>query len=132
MCDYRRLNSQTRSWSMPLPFISDLQQQLGPSRFFAMMDITSGFYNVPMKQEDREYTAFCFRNLGLFEWLVMPMGLKNSPATFTWLQEMVFPPLLWNHVVKIFIDDLCVVARTFEELLTNLQKVLRRLIWAGL
>jgi hypothetical protein len=60
--------------------MSDLQQQLGRAHYFAIMDITSGFHNVPMKEEHKPYTAFCLRNLGLFEWLVMPMGLKNAPA----------------------------------------------------
>lgn len=87
--DYRKLNEATRSWSMPLPYMSDLQQQLDRARYFATMDIASGFYNVPMKAEHRQYTAFCLRNLGLFEWLVMPMGLKNAPATFTRLQLRV-------------------------------------------
>lgn len=117
---------------MPLPFMSDLQQQLGQARFFAMMDIISGFYNVLMKREHREYTAFCFRNFGLFEWLVMPMGLKKSPATFTRLQEIVFPPLEWGESMKIFIDDICVFARTLPELAQYLDRVLKRLIWAGL
>jgi hypothetical protein len=132
VCDYRRLNSQTRAWSMPLPFMSDLQQQLGQARFFAMMGITSGFYNVPMKREHREYTAFCFRNLGLFEWLVMPMGLKNSSATFTRLQEIVFPPLEWSDILKVFIDDMCVFSKTLPEFKVYLDRVSKRLIWAGL
>jgi hypothetical protein len=71
------------------------------------MDIASGFYNDPMKPEHRPYTASCLRNLGLFEWLAMPMGLKNAPATFTRLQEFVFPPLGWSTCLKIFIDDMC-------------------------
>jgi hypothetical protein len=65
--DYRKLNNATRSWSMPLPFMSDLQQQLDQARYFTTMDIASGFYNVPMKAEHISYTALCLRNLGLFE-----------------------------------------------------------------
>jgi hypothetical protein len=132
VCDCRQLNLHTRAWSMPLPFMSDLQQQLGQARFFAMMDITSGFYNVPMKREHREYSAFCFRNLGLFEWLVMPMGLENLPATFTRLQEIVFPPSEWSDILKVFIDDMCVFLKTLPELKVYLDRVLKRLIWAGL
>jgi hypothetical protein len=74
---------------MPLPYMSNLQQQIGQAHYFVIMDITSGFYNVPIKEEHKTYTAFCLRNLGLIEWLVMPMGLKNAPATFPRLQEMI-------------------------------------------
>jgi hypothetical protein len=55
------------------------------------MDITKGFWNVPISPESHKYTAFTLQNIGLFEYLVMPMGLKNSPATFARLCEFVFP-----------------------------------------
>jgi hypothetical protein len=132
VCDCRKLNDLTRPWSMPLPYMSDLQQQLGRTHYFAILDITSGFYNVPMKEEHKPYTAFCLRNLGIFEWLVMPMGLKNSPATFTRLQVMIFPPLEWSEFLKIFKDDLCVFADSIGDLAERLDRVLGRLIWAGL
>jgi hypothetical protein len=130
--DYRKLNDLTRPWSMPLPYMSDLQQQLERAHYFAIMDITSGFYNVPMKEEHKPYTPFCLRNLGLFEWLVMPMGLKNAPATVTRLQEMIFPPLEWSEFLKIFIDDLSVFADSIGDLAERLDRVLGRLIWARL
>jgi hypothetical protein len=80
-----------------------------------------------MKEEHKPYTAFCLRNLGLFEWLVMPMGLKNAPATFTRLQEMIYPPLEWSEFLKIFIDDLCVFADSIGDLAERLDRVLGRL-----
>jgi hypothetical protein len=117
---------------MPLSYMSDLQQHLGRAHYFAKMDITSGFYNVSMKEEHKPYTAFCLRNLGLFEWLVMPMGLKNAPATFTRLQEMIFPPLKWSEFLKIFVDDLCIFTDSIGDLAERLDRVLERLIWAEL
>jgi hypothetical protein len=85
-----------------------------------------------MKAEHIPYTAFCLRNLGLFEWLVMPMGLKNAPATFTRLQETIVPPMDWAAFLKVFIDDMCVFANSISELASYLDRVLSRLIWAGL
>jgi hypothetical protein len=117
---------------MPLPYMSDLQQHLGQTHYFATMDIISGFYNVPMKPEHRQYSAFSLRNLGLFEWLVMPMGLKNAPATFTRLQQIVFPPLEYGDFLKVFIDDMCVYAHSVHDLAQYLNIVLSRLVWAGL
>jgi hypothetical protein len=74
---------------MPLPAIEDVFQKLGESELFCVMDITKGFWNVPISPESRKYTAFTLRNIGLFEYLVMPMGLKNSPATFARLCKLV-------------------------------------------
>jgi hypothetical protein len=62
----------------------------------------------------------------------MPMGLKNAPATFTCLQEMIFTPLEWSEFLKIFIDDLCVFADSIGHLAEWLDRVLGRLIWAEL
>lgn len=46
---------------------------------------------------------------------MMPVGLKNSPATFTRLQELAIPPVVSNRILKICTDDMCVVAKTFDE-----------------
>jgi hypothetical protein len=116
---------------MPLPFMTDLQQKIARFKYFATMNVTSGFYNVPVKPEHRPYTAFCLRNIGLFEWLVMPMGLKNTPATFTRLQQIVFPPHEFQWL-EVFIDDLCLGADSILELADRLDRVLERLAWAGM
>jgi hypothetical protein len=79
---------------MPLPTIEDVFQKPGESKLFCVMDITKGFWNVPISPESRKYMAFTLRNIGLFEYLVMPMGLKNSPATFARLCELVFHKIL--------------------------------------
>lgn len=85
-----------------------------------------------MKSGHRQYTAFCLCNLGLFEWLVMLMGLKNAPALFTRLQDIVIPPLYLAAFLKVFLDDMCVFANSIPELAVYLDCVLARLIWAGL
>jgi hypothetical protein len=68
---------------MPLPAIEDVFQKLGESELFCVMDITKGFWNVPISPESRKHTAFTLRNIGLFEYLVMPMGLRNSPVVLS-------------------------------------------------
>jgi hypothetical protein len=60
------------------------------------------------------------------------MGLKNAPATFTRLQEFVFPPLDWSSFLKDFIDDMCIFADSIPELARYLDRFLSRVIWAGL
>jgi hypothetical protein len=68
------LNQRCRDWKMPLPASEDVFQKLGESELFCEMDITKGFWNVPISSESRKYTVFTLRNIGLFEYLVMPMG----------------------------------------------------------
>jgi hypothetical protein len=128
----RILNSRCRDWKMPLPAIEDVFQKLGDAGLFCVMDITKGFWNVPISESSRKYTAFTLRNIGLFEYLVMPMGLKNSPATFVRLCQLVFPREDFKTFLQCFLDDLCVFCKGFEELLPALDKVLARVIFANL
>jgi hypothetical protein len=113
--DLRILNSRCRDWKMPLPAIEDVFQKLGNAGLFCVMDITKGFWNVPIAESSRKYTAFTLRNIGLFEYLVMPMGLKNSLATFVRLCELVFPPEDFKTFLQFFLDDLCVFCTDFKE-----------------
>jgi hypothetical protein len=130
--DLRLLNQRCRDWKMPLPAIEDVFQKLGESELFCVMDITKGFWNVPISPESRKYTAFTLRNIGLFEYLVMPMGLKNSPATFARLCELVFPSQDFKDFLQCFLDDLCIFCRDFKSLVRALDKVLERIIFANL
>jgi hypothetical protein len=118
---------------MLLPAIEDVFQKLGESTLFCVMDITKGFWNVPISPELRKYTAFTLRNIGLFEFLVMPMGLKNSPATSARLCELVFPSQDFKDFLQCFLDDLCIFCRDFKSLVAALDKVLpERIIFANL
>ena len=130
--DLRELNNRCLDWKLPLPAIEDLLHKLGQSDLFCVMDITRGFWNVPLTPSSRKYTAFALRNIGLFEYLVMPMGLKNAPATFVRLCELVFPREEFDVFLQVFIDDLCCHARGLPELAQRLDRVLERVIWANL
>jgi hypothetical protein len=117
---------------MPLPAIEDVFQKLGKSELFCIMDITKGFWNVPISSESRKYTAFTLRNIGLFEYLVMPLGLKTSPATFARLCKLVFPSHDFKDFLQCFLDDLCIFCREFKSLFKALDKVLEQIIFANL
>ena len=80
--------------------------------------------------KDREKTAFCTPE-GLFEFNVMPFGLCNTPATFQRLMDSVLVGLHWKNCLM-YIDDIVVIGKSFDDHLCNLQQVLERLRQAGL
>ncbi len=86
--DYRELNSVTKSDLFPLPRIDDLLDQLGKSRFFSTLDLASGYWQVQVHPNSMEKTAF-ITHQGLYEFMVMPFGLRNAPAVFQRLMQQV-------------------------------------------
>ena len=85
---------------------------------------------VEIDANDRPKTAFCTTE-GLFQFRVMPLGLCNAPATFQRLMDLVLSGLQWSRCL-VYLDDIIVLGRSFEEHLANLQAVFDRLREAGL
>ena len=128
--DYRQLNSVTKTDVFPLPRVDDSLDQLANSCFFTTLDLASGYWQVLVDANSREKTAFVTHS-GLYEFSVMPFGLKNTPATFQRLMETVLAGLIRNVCLD-YLDDIIVTGKTFSEHLDNLRKVLTRLREAGL
>ena len=81
---------------MNLPRIDDLLDKLKDAKIFTALDATSGYWGCCMHEEDIEKTAFLTWTHGLLEWVRMPMGLKNSGATYQRMLQQVLGPLLWE------------------------------------
>ena len=81
-------------------------------------------------EDDRAKTAFCTTE-GLYQFRVMPFGLCNAPATFQRLMDLVLSGLQWAHCL-VYLDDVIILGRSFEEHIQNLGLVLQRLRAAGL
>lgn len=79
--DFRLLNARTIKDAHPLPHQADVLVALGGNAFFSAMDLTSGYYNVEVHEDDRRFTAFT-SPFGLYEYNRNPCGICNSPATF--------------------------------------------------
>ena len=124
--DYRRLNQLTIPDSHPLPRIDDTLDALGGSCWFSTLDLKSGFHQVSIAEEDRPKTAFSIPGSGLWQWRVLPFGLINSPSVFERLMERVFSGLTFL-ILLIYLDDIIVYSKTFEEHLENLRVVFERL-----
>ena len=92
--------------------------------------MTSGYYQVAIKEEDIPKTAFATRH-GLWEFVAMPFGLTNAPATFQRLMELAMRGLQWTSCL-IYLDDVIIYGRTFQEHTERLQQVLDRIRSANL
>ena len=128
--DYRRVNDLTIKDAYPLPRIDDSLEQLSGKKWFSTLDLCSGYWQVAVEEADRPKTAFATRQ-GLYQFRVMPFGLANAPATFERLMERVMNGLQWD-ICLVYLDDIIVSGKSFEEMLENLQKVFDRLREAGL
>ena len=128
--DYRKLNDVTRKDAYPLPRIDETLDALSGAKIFTTLDLASGYWQVEVDDADREKTAFTTRH-GLFEFQVMPFGLCNAPGTFQRLMEFVLAGLQWQTCL-VYLDDVIVYGRDFDEHLERLREVFERLRQAGL
>jgi len=124
--DYRKLNEMTIRNSYPLPLISELIDRVKGAKFFTKLDLKSAYNLVRIKEGDEYKTAFRTR-YGHFEYLVMPFGLKNAPATFQHFINDVLSDYLDNFVIS-YIDDILIYSNSLEEHHEHVKKVLKKLL----
>ena len=128
--DYRRLNAVTVKDKYPLPRTDDILEAVAGKKFKSTLDMTSGYWQLRIKEEDKKKTAFQTRD-GLYEWNTMPFGLTNAPATFQRAMNDVFHDILWQYVIA-YLDDIIVYSDTFEDHLLHLTNVFQRIRKANL
>ena len=130
MCvDYRRLNAASLSDAYPMPKIEDLIDGLGKAKFITTLDLSRGYWQVPMVEGARHLTAFT-TPFGLHQFWVMPFGLKGAPATFQRLMDTVLQGL--QGFSAAYIDDLAIHSDSWDHHLRHVRTVLQRLREAGL
>lgn len=95
------------------------------ARFFAVMDLTMGFYQAPLHKDSRRYTTFSTW-MGTYEWQRVAMGLKGAPSWFQQQLETKVLAGLIHNICEIYIDDIIIYADTYEEYLANIEAVLAR------
>lgn len=122
--DFRRLNDVTISDAYPLPNINEFLMELQGANYITIVDLAKGFHQVRMKEEDAHKTAFSF-DYGHYEFIRMPFGLKNSPATF---QRGLDRALLGTQGINAFcyIDDAIVISNDLTDHKTKLEAVFNR------
>ena len=114
--DYGALNSKTHRDAYPLPRIEEALDALKGAKYVCSLDLTHGFHQVPLAEEDIEKTAFRVGTGGLYEYTRMPFGLCNAPATFMRLMDHMLGDQNFQTVLT-YLDDILVFGATFEETL---------------
>jgi len=128
--DYRRLNLVTYKDSYRLPLIDNCLNALSGSSWYNTLDLRSGYYNIPIAEEDRDKSAFITRS-GCYRFTVMPFGLTCTPSVFQRLMDFVLCGLSYLTCL-VYLDDIVVFGRSFDEQLERLDEVFRQIRKANL
>ena len=120
--DYRRVNQITIKDSYPLPHIEETIGQLSGSSYFSKMDMKSGYFQLPINEKDKAKTAF-ITSRGLWEFNVLPQGLKNSPPSFQRVLNNLLANGRWDFCL-IYLDDIIIYSKSFNEHCQHLNDVL--------
>jgi hypothetical protein len=111
--DYRKLNSLTKKETFPLPELDDTIERLGSAKIFSSLDMGNAFWQIPLEEDSREYSAFVTAR-GLWQYTRMPYGLCNAGATF----QRLMSKILWNvtarygNLILCYIDDILIATNT--------------------
>ncbi|KAL2228329.1 UNVERIFIED_CONTAM: Retrovirus-related Pol polyprotein from transposon [Sesamum indicum] len=124
-CDYRALNKITVKNKYPIPLVADCFDRLSRAKYFTKIDLRSGYWQVRIKEGDEAKTTVVTW-YGAFEFLVMPFGPTNAPATFSTLMNQVLHGFLDEFVV-VYLNDIVIYSRTLVEHVDHLRQVLTRL-----
>lgn len=112
-----------------MPNTNDEIQRVAGHKYYAFLDLENGFWHIKMNEKDCEKTTFV-TPFGIYEWLVMPFGLCNAPATFQNFMEEVFDP--FRSFAAGLLDDVAIWGDTIEELHSRLILILNRFVSYGL
>jgi ribonuclease HI len=127
--NYKRLNDNTIEDAYNIPNKQEWINRIQGSKYFSKFDLKAGFWQVKMAEESIEWTAFTCPQ-GHYEWLVMPLGLKNAPAIFQRKMQNIFNEN--QEFILVYIDDLLVFSRTYKEHIAHLEIFFRKVEQNGL
>jgi reverse transcriptase-like protein len=129
--DYRYVNSVMVDEGYQLPATATFFVQLRGCRYFTLVDLNWGFWNVRLPEENKKFTGFVVPGRDVFVWNVLPFGLKISPTVFQRAIEMALRELIDEGKAQVYVDDIVVATFDFIEHLTTLRRLFAALLSAG-
>lgn len=129
--DYRKVNSECIEIdSVPLPDLHSAFDWFGRAKFFTILDLNSAYHQIPLAKESRPITSFCVP-WNLYQFTRVPFGLATGAQTLTRLVDAIFHDLKFRYVFN-YLDDLLVFSESWDEHVSHIEEVLKRLKSAGL
>lgn len=123
--DYSKLNKNVPRDSFPLPNIDDHLDRLGKAKVFTVIDLASGFWQIPVDEADKEKLAF-ITPFGTYEWNYMPFGFVNAPSIFQRAISETLDPELYLCCL-VYVDDIIIYSDSFDTHLNDLERVFKLL-----
>lgn len=123
--DYRKLNNVTKEDKFPIPNIDDMLGKLGHCNYFTTLDLAKGFHQIEIHPKDIDKTAFSTAD-GHYEFLRMPFGLKNAPATFQRMMNEILREFI-GKICYVYLDDIIIFSTSLQEHISAIEKIFKRL-----
>ncbi len=127
--DYRKVNALSKFDAYPMPRVDELLDRLGAARFYSTLDLTKGYWQIPLSPLSKEKTAFT-TPFGLHQFVTLPFGLFGAPATFQRLMDKVLRP--HSAYAAAYLDDIIIHSNDWQRHMEHLRVVLGALRVAGL
>ena len=127
--DFRKLNKLSKFDAYPMPRVDEMLERLGPAHFISTLDLTRGYWQVPLTHRAKEKTAFATPD-GLFQYKVLPFGMHGAPATFQRMMDKILRP--HRDYAAAYLDDIVVQSNDWQSHLKRLEAILGALREAGL
>ncbi|GJU35245.1 reverse transcriptase domain-containing protein [Tanacetum coccineum] len=125
--DYRKLNEATRKDHFSLPFMDQMLERLARNEFYCFLDGFLGYFQIPIDPQDQEKTTFTCP-YGTFAYRRMPFGLCNAPGTFQRCMMAIFHDMI-KKTMEVFMDDFSVFGDSFASCISNLDKILKSIVY---
>ncbi|XP_041440518.1 uncharacterized protein LOC121400717 [Xenopus laevis] len=126
--DFRKLNAISKFDTYPMPRVDELIDRLGTARYLTTLDLTKGYWQIPLSQTAKEKTAFVTPE-GAIQYRMMPFGLQNAPATFQRAMDKILKP--HRQWAAAYLDDVIIHSPDWDSHLPRVQAVLDALQMAG-
>ncbi|KAL7289969.1 hypothetical protein TKK_0015702 [Trichogramma kaykai] len=124
--NFKKINEVSEKDVYPLPQIEAILNKLRAVKYISTIDLKNGYWQVPLAENSKQYTAFTVSGRGLMQFTVIPFGLHSAPAVFQRLMDSIIIPELEPNVFC-YLDDIVIVSETYEKHRSLLHEVFRRL-----